>query len=388
MDSQDPAALLRTQFGPGPAPLVGSVPGRVNLIGEHVDYHGLPVLPIAIQRRVRIAFRPRADRRVRVVSAGHGTREFNATAALEPSAAGDWENYLKAATIAVRDRRGVEHGMDAAVVSDLPEAAGLSSSSALLTAFALALMQANGIRPDFEELMAVLPDAEHFVGTRGGGMDHAVVLGAEAGCAALIHFDPLSICPVRIPRGWTFLVAHSLTAAEKSGAVREEYNLRREAGTVARKRLGFASYAAAIEGRDVADLKTLADEKLKGMERRSFLHVAGEAIRTTDAVSALRDADADSFGCLMNESHASLRDLLGVSNAALDELVDIARSAGALGARLTGAGFGGCAVILCDRARQQDIEEALIRRFYQSRAGFNREMHLLRVEPSAGALHV
>jgi len=345
-----------------------AVPGRVNLIGEHIDYHGLPVLPMAIGRRIRIAFRARADRRICAASAGgYGERDFEWTPHLECGAAGDWANYLKAAAQAVGERWHPARGIDAQIESDLPPAAGLSSSSALLTGFTLALLRANHIHAAFEELMEVLPEAEHFVGTRGGGMDHAVVLAAKRGCALLVRFAPVSVCPVPVPRGWAFLVAHSLEMAEKSGAVRAEYNARRTAG------------ARAIE-------LQARGARLEGEERRAFEHITGEAKRVEDAVDALRSGDAEAFGRLLDESHASLRDNLGVSTPALDALVEAARAAGALGARLTGAGFGGCAIVFCRAAERGRVRAALIEKYYSRRSGFDPAVHLIDAEPSAGAL--
>ena len=382
----DAANLLTERFGAGPAAIV-SVPGRVNLIGEHVDYHGLPVLPMAIVRRIRIAFRPRGDRRIRAVSPRYGEREFEWTNRLAPCASGDWENYIRAAAQAVGLRWTPGRGIDAAVASDLPPAAGLSSSTALMTGFTLALLQANGVRATFEELMEVLPEGEYFVGTRGGAMDHAAVLGSRSGCALWVHFTPLSACPVPIPKDWAFLVAHSLTTAEKSGAVRAQYNARRMAGGRALELLGFPSYAAAIDGSTLDHLKELAHERLEGDEQRSFLHVAGEAFRTTEGVTALRNADAPAFGRILNESHESLRDLLRVSSPALDALVDAARQAGAMGARLTGAGFGGCAIIFCRSSDRQQIAHNLVDRYYSGRHEFDSATHLIASEASAGALY-
>src|SRR5579872_586858 len=195
-------------------------PGRVNLIGEHIDYHGLAVLPMALRRTIRVAFRPRRDRIIRATSEGFGTREFEWAPDLQPVARGDWENYLRAAARLVTP--GV--GVDAEVTSDLPAAAGLSSSSALIVAFTLCLLRANGVELSFEELMRLLPDGEQFVGTRGGGMDHAASLASKAGCASLIEFQPLAVHHIPIPPEWTFLVAHSRETAEKSGPAREEYN--------------------------------------------------------------------------------------------------------------------------------------------------------------------
>ena len=121
-------------------------------------------------------------------------------------------------------------------------------------------------------------------------------------------------------------------------------------------------------------------------ERRSFLHVTGEALRVDEAVRAMCEGDAVRFGALLNESHASLRDLLDVSNAELDSLVEAARREGALGARLTGAGFGGFAVILCQAPDRDRIAAGLIERHYKHRPGFDPQVHLIAVEPSEGAL--
>jgi len=317
-----------------------TVPGRANLIGEHIDYHNLPVLPIALGRAIRVRFTPRADDRIRASSGTYGDRDFAWIANLTPVASGDWENYLRAAAQTVGARWGLGRGIDAIVESDLPPAAGLSSSTALLVAFTLALLRANDRHPTFDELMEVLPDGEQFVGTRGGGMDHAAVLGSRAGCASLISFQPPAIRHIPIPKDWAFLVAHSGVHAEKSGAVRERYNAIRMA------RSG-----------PVLD------------------HVRTESARVSEAVEAMEHNQPERFGQLLLDSHASLRDRLQVSVPALDRLVEAAISAGALGARLTGAGFGGCAVIFCLRSDLAGV-----------RAGIP-SPQIIDAEPSAGAVH-
>jgi galactokinase len=382
------SSLFLNSFGGGADPRVITVPGRVNLIGEHIDYHNLPVLPMAIQRRVRVAFRRRDDRRIRAVSeAGFGYREFEWTSPLQPGPAGDWGNYIKAAAQAIGAKWELGYGIDAAVTSDLPPAAGLSSSSALLAGFSLALLRANGVAASFDELMEVLPEGEYFVGTRGGGMDHAAVLACEPGCALLIHFAPLAVQSVPIPKDWAFLVAHSLTTAEKSGEVRAKYNVRKTEGMRAVERLGFKSYREAIERHYFGELYTMAEERLTGNERKRFLHVTGEAQRVGEAADALARGDAKAFGRLLDASHASMRDLLEISCPALDRLVEAARNAGAFGARLTGAGFGGCVVAACYAADRERVAERLVRDFYSGQAGFNCATHLILAEPSAGALN-
>ena len=356
-----------------------AAPGRVNLIGEHIDYHGLPVLPMALRRSIRVAFRARTDRLIRAASSErYGVREFEWTPGLVPTASGDWENYLRAAAEAVGRKWGVLGGVDADIVSDLPPAAGLSSSSALIVAFTLALLGANRVSASFAELMEVLPEGEQFVGTRGGGMDHAASLASRAGCASLISFIPLGVRPVPIPPDWAFLVAHSLHTSEKSGAVRAEYNARRTAGTEALRHLNLASYAEAVQGRTFHDLESMTHDQ-------AFLHVAGEALRVQDAVAALERNDAEAFGGLLLQSHASLRDRLKVSCPPLDRLVAAAMDSGALGARLTGAGFGGCVVVFCRRGDRPAVRDGLLTRFYAGRPEFDPDQHLIDAEPGPGA---
>jgi galactokinase len=356
-----------------------SAPGRVNLIGEHIDYHSLPVLPMALKRSIRIQFQPRDDCRISVTSEAYGHREFDWTAGLTPVARGDWENYLRAAAQAIAGKWGVMKGIDATIESDLPPAAGLSSSSALIVAATFALLRANQREATFEELMEILPDGEQFVGTRGGGMDHAASLASREGCASLIEFVPLAVHHIPIPAGWAFLVANSLHAAEKSGPVRERYNAVRTAGTQALRETGFASYAEAIASRTEEELCALAAAKHLPP---AFLHVVTEAFRVRHAVQAMHQDDAERFGRLLLDSHASLRDRLQVSCPPLDRLVDAAMASGAIGARLTGAGFGGCAVVFCRRADLAKVHDGLVERFYSGCAD-----HILSAEAGRGAVH-
>ena len=356
-----------------------SAPGRVNLIGEHIDYHGLPVLPMALRRSIRVHFQARTDSRIRATSGAYGHREFAWTPGLTPVAQGDWENYLRAAAQAIGGKWGVMNGMDATIDADLPAAAGLSSSSALIVSVTLALLRANRREATFEELMEILPDGEQFVGTRGGGMDHAASLASREGCASLIEFVPLAVHHIPIPADWAFLVADSLQIAEKSGAVRERYNAVRTAGTRALSEAGFASYAEAIQGRTEQELCDLAAARHLPP---AFLHVVTEAFRVRHAVEAMHQDAPERFGRLLLASHASLRDRLQVSCPALDRLVEAAMDSGALGARLTGGGFGGCAVVFCRREDLSKVHEGLVDRFYSGRAD-----HILQAEPGRGAVN-
>jgi galactokinase len=382
--------FIRT-FQDGHACDLVRVPGRVNLIGEHIDYHRLPVLPVAIRRYIEVAYRRRDDRLIRAAGeAPYGRREFEWTESLATTTPGDWENYLRAAAQAVTTAgwaMETRYGIDAAVSADLPAAAGLSSSSALIVAFTLALARANGYQPAFDELMAILPEGEHFVGTRGGGMDHAAVLGSRADCASLIEFDPASVTPVPLPAEWQFLVAHSLQVAEKSGGAREEYNARRQAGSAALERMGLRSYPEAIREHGYERLMTLAAERLECVrERDSFLHTVSEAARVRDAVGTICAGRLERFGKLLTDSHRSLRERLHVSVPALDELVEAGLESGAAGARLTGAGFGGCVVMVCSRADAGRVRRGLIERYYSGKPSFEEGRHLLDADAGPGVL--
>ena len=341
------------------------VPGRVNLIGEHIDYHNLPVLPMAIPRHITLHLMASSDHSICLNSATYGCREIRLSETPSLGEAGDWGNYLKAAVKAVQTRWSVQKGFRGNITSNLPAAAGLSSSSALITAVTLGLLRVNGIEASLDQLMAILPEGEHFVGTRGGGMDHAAVLASRKGCASLIRFAPFGIENVKVPDDWRFLIAHSLVRAEKSGATRERYNFVRTMGVRALSASGDMPFT----------------------EYKFFQHIKTEEERVAQAVDALRRNDRRYFGRLLNDSHASLRDRLEVSCPALDSIVKIAQNAGADGARLTGAGFGGCAIILCNDDTQDKIIAALEKDFYTAHDGYTRDEHLLKVLPSNGALN-
>ena len=366
------------------APMMVHVPGRVNLIGEHIDYYGMPVLPMAIQKQITIAFLPRKDGRICAISGQYpDTIQFAINSPFIPGASGHWGNYVRAAAAAMQGARVLKTGIDAYVASGLPSAAGLSSSSALLIAFSLALLAANGQTITLNELTSVLPDGEQLVGTRGGAMDHIAILGSRANFATLIDsFAPVTIEHVPIPADWRFLVAHSLITAEKSGAMRSEYNARRDAGFRALAKLGFASYRDLIGIPETA----LRVQDLCSDEHDAYVHAASEAQRVLNAAAALRKNDLPSFGRLLSESHASLRDRLKVSVPAVDALVEAALDAGAIGARITGAGFGGCVVCLCTAETVESVRQRLIENYYRNQPEFDASRHLFIAEPSSGAL--
>jgi hypothetical protein len=172
----------------------------VNLIGEHIDFAGLPVFPMALRQQVRIAFRPREDSLVLAATTepSYAPCTFEISAGIEPYEDGDWGNYLKAAAQGMARAYGLERGFDAVIESTVPVAAGLSSSSALVIATALALAGSNDFEVDSIELAELMAESEQYVGMRGGGMDQAISAGATRGCAARVDFDPLRLDPVPV----------------------------------------------------------------------------------------------------------------------------------------------------------------------------------------------
>ncbi len=396
----DPSEAFRKAF-PGRSPtLLSRAPGRVNLIGEHTDYNGLPVFPMALRQEIRILLSPRDDALVRVVNRKRefGPREFTISHEIPPHVTGDWANYLKAPCQALARRFGDLNGFDALVSSTLPVASGLSSSSALVIALGQAVLRVNEktlSTLDFAEEMAA---AERYTGTQGGGMDQAISAGALEGHASRIEFGPLEVFETPVPEDWRFVVAHTLVRAEKSGFAQDAYNTRTKecrealevvAGVAAARGLapeGVVSYHHLLERVCIQDLVDLGEENLEGTLLKRLRHVVTEGSRVYDAEHAMKRGDRLTFGLLMNASHQSLREDYEVSSPELDELVDLALGAGAAGARLTGAGFGGCMVALAGPDSVDGVMESMEQGFYQPRGDVGKlDQILFQAEASQGA---
>ncbi len=390
------AQTFRERYGSEPTHLARA-PGRVNLIGEHIDFAGLPVFPMALQREVRIAFRPRDDGLVLAATTdpSYAPCHFEISRHIEPYEDGDWGNYLKASVQGMVLAYGHERGFDAVIDSTVPVAAGLSSSSALVIATALALAGANDHEPDPIELAELMAAAEQYVGTRGGGMDQAISAGAKAGCAARVEFEPLRLEHVPVPEAWRFVVAHTLVQAHKSGGAREGYNRRRAQTEEALARVvghlelsasEISSYRDLHERISGPEALAAGEACLEGDLAKRFRHVITENERVVRAEVAMRSGSLNGFGMLMNGSHASLAEDYEVSIRELDELVGIARDAGAAGARLTGAGMGGCIVALVPAAKVDNVVSSLAEKFYADREwGGALDDHMFVAEPAAGA---
>lgn len=383
---------FRDQFGSAPS-LYVRAPGRVNLIGEHIDYNQLTVLPMAIEQSIRLWVEPVKGPTVNLANMDPqmNRARFSIQETIEPSETGSWHNYAKAAAQALCGELGPLRGMKAIVDADLPQASGLSSSSALVVAVALALLEVNQESMDVESLAKLLARAERYTGAAGGGMDQAISLGGRRGSAVAIDFDPLRMTRVRVPTDFCFVVAFSGVQAQKSAAAKAAYNSRtlecREALQLVATHAGMdsaADYRTLVEKKTPKELLELATELPETLARR-FLHVVSEAGRVAEAIAALEQGDRQAFGALMNASHESLRDEYEVSSEPLDNLVELAREFGADGARLTGAGFGGSIVSLVAPSKAQALVEHLDERYYQARGLETARKGLFVAVPSLGA---
>lgn len=376
--------MFEPTFGSRPAVVVRS-PGRVNLIGEHTDYAGVPVLPIAIDRAIYVAAAPSQTPGLAAISAAF---EGVVTVAHGQPASEleGWARYVAGALTQLGEA-GPSSGANLAIAGDLPAAGGLSSSSALTVGLLVALDAAWKLNLDREGIVERAIVAERAVGVETGGMDQTVIGFAQPGHALRIDFAPPSRAAVPLPPMMRFVVADSGEAAPKGGSARDAYNERvvgmRIATALLSEQLGleplFPLRLADVAADDVIEfmvedlppsLKPAVaakrgevpldaivrltagrwDESKAVPVRDVARHMLSEAAQVNAAQAALEAGDLEAFGRLLNESHESLRSDLGCSTAKLDRLCTVMREAGALGARLTGAGFGGYALAACTDA--------------------------------------
>lgn len=353
------------------------VPGRVNLVGEHLDHNGGPSLPMAIDRFLTVKARGRTDRTVNVWSDG---RRASFPTDVGPGDVDDWAAYVAGAVGAYVAAGHPTSGIDLVVErgSDgLPAGAGLASSAAVTTGVVAALAGVAGETLDPMTVSLLAQRAENeFVGTPTGLMDQLAVTHGRAGHALLVHptAEPATVEPVAFDpgtAGLSLLVVD--TGVDHSHAV----------GGYAVRHEECASAAAAVGVDHLADLRLdqlvgLADPTLAARAR----HVLTETARVKAGVRALRDGDWAQLGTVLTASHASLRDDFEVSCAELDVTVEAALEAGALGARMTGGGFGGSAIALVPRDRVDAVTTLVATRFDAARWA---PPTVFAVQPSDGA---
>jgi galactokinase len=373
VDPEDLAHEFEHEFGR--TPRIYRAPGRVNLIGEHTDYNDGFVMPMALDRSTWVAAAARADDTIVVRS-----REYDETVTLHRDAAVDrhvgpaWHRYV----------RGVARVLDVAgadmlIASDVPIGAGLSSSAALEVACGYALLDLAGRPIHLIELAGACQRAEHeYAGTRCGVMDQMIACHGREGHALMLDTRTLERRWLPLPSTVRVLVCNTMVTHQLASG---EYNARRadcEAGVrvLARR----CARIRALRDATLAGLDAVRGELSDSIYRRCR-HVIAENARVEDAARALAAGDFAAFGRLMDESHGSLRDDYEVSCAELDAMVAIARGLdGVFGARMTGGGFGGCAIALVD-ASAVDRASREIKERYETATGLRPEVWV----SSAGA---
>ena len=330
-------AEFAQRFG-SPAQAIVRAPGRVNLIGEHTDYNDGFVLPMAIDRAIWIALSPRPDRLVAARSLDFDdTAEFDLDR-LEKQTG--WIEYLKGVAWALQEAGYALTGFDAVVAGDVPIGAGLSSSAAWELAAARAFAFTSGFAWNAAQMALLGQRAENkWVGVNCGIMDQMISAAGQANHALLIDCRSLETQSVPLPPGMVIVV---LDTATRRGLVDSAYNERRSQCEAVARFFGVKAL------RDVT-LEQLNEKRgqLDRVAYRRALHVISENDRTLQAAAAMQRGEAIELGQLMQLSHMSLRDDFEVSSAELNVMVECAEDqAGCYGARMTGAGFGGCAVAL------------------------------------------
>lgn len=388
--------------------------GRVNLIGEHIDYCGYAVLPMAIEQDIVIAVSSNDSGRLQLVNTNSQYGMFecdinNFTIEKEPPV---WHNYFLCGLKGLLEHCKVENpkGLQCVVDGTIPKSAGLSSSSALVCCAALATMHANSQALSKKELSDMCANCERYIGTIGGGMDQAISFMANMGTAKLIEFNPLRSTDVELPDDVAFVISNCCVEANK--AATSHFNTRvvecRIASQIIAKSKGlkwqdfkrFADVQKAL-GLTLEDAISIVKEILhpepytkeevcgilgvtadelaetslsaNTLSVNSFklydraTHVFSEANRVLQfkKICDHKSVDASyALGKLMNESHASCRDLYECSCNDLDRLVNICCNSGALGSRLTGAGWGGCAVSMVPVNQVESFIQSVTEQYY------------------------
>ncbi|KAM3925568.1 N-acetylgalactosamine kinase [Leptodactylus fuscus] len=429
--------MFIAKFGCEPS-FYARAPGRVNLIGEHIDYCGYAVLPMAIEQDILTAVQPVDSHVVHLsntntnyldFSVGLNDIQIDKTKPL-------WHSYFLCGLKGIQEHFNLDQpkGMNCLVDGTIPPSSGLSSSSALVCCAGLATLNANGKSLSKAELAETCAKCERYIGTEGGGMDQSISFLAEEGTAKLIEFGPLKATDVRLPQGAVFVIASS--CVEMNKAATAHFNIRvvecRLATKILAKSKGLdwknLMKLGDLQGRldvTIEEMVTVVDEVLHpepytreeicetlGISLEDLCatilsqntqdvstfklyqrakHVYSEAARVLAFKKVCDDAPANAvqlLGDLMNQSHVSCRDMYECSCSELDQLVDICLKSGAIGSRLTGAGWGGCTVSMVPVEKLNVFLTSVQDMYYKtdSRRSALQEQSLFATKPGNGAM--
>ncbi|NDJ61919.1 MAG: galactokinase [Chloroflexi bacterium] len=361
------------RFGAPPTALVRA-PGRVNLIGEHTDYNDGFVLPMALDRALWIALRPRDDDQVVLHALDFDDSVQIALPVTQPEAADGglrkgWSEYVRGVAWALHEAGLTLRGWEGVIASDVPMGAGLSSSAAIELATARAFATVSGLDWHAAQFAQIAQRAENaWVGVKSGIMDQLISAAGVAGHAVLIDCRWLTLDPVPLPPETQIVILDTATRRELVGSA---YNERRAQCEAAARSFGVPAL------RDVTlnQFEAAADALDPVIQRRAR-HVITENARTLQAAAAMRTGDPVELGRLMDASHISMRDDFEISRPEMDRMVEIAQAHPAsFGARMTGGGFGGCAVALV-RAEAADPFSAEVAAAYTAATGLEPKIYI------------
>ncbi|MFX0062578.1 MAG: galactokinase [Candidatus Hermodarchaeota archaeon] len=352
-------------------------PGRVNLIGEHTDYNDGYVLPVAIDFQIQIAAHPRSDRQVHLYSLNFERATSFSLDNITFDSIDSWSNYIRGVAFFLEKTGYSLSGIDAVIYGDVPIGAGLSSSAALEVATATAFERINNFNLGGREKALLCQKAENeFVGMNCGIMDQFISCLGEADHALLIDCRSLEYKQVPLNLKDAYIVIGDTN--KQRGLVDSEYNTRRqECEEAVRIFAQTLPHVRALRDVTPEQFHQLSDQ-LPPIVRKRAKHVVFENERVLQAESALHKGDLEEFGHQMNASHSSLRHLYQVSCFELDTMVELARNVpGVFGARMTGAGFGGCIVSIV-QAENLDRFKREVGKEYRLRTGLEPKFYTCR----------
>jgi len=382
--SPDLHAAFAAVFGTGRPPRHFRAPGRVNLIGEHIDYNGGEVMPAALSLGIDALVRPHAEPTVCMRSLTEsGEVRLDLRGPLVACAEDGWGNYPKGVISALRERGHAIGGADLLFRSDLPTGAGLSSSAALEVVTAWAFLTLCGVTSiDRVDVARLCQRVENeFVGVRCGIMDQFAVANGRRDCA--MRLDCATLACTHVP---VLIADHRLVlldTTKRRGLAESRYNERREECEAVFNLLSAQSPVDALARAPLALVEAAVTDPVL---RRRARHVVTEQRRVVAAGEALAQGDAAGFGALLVASHASLRDDYEVTGPELDAIVEAALGApGCAGARMTGAGFGGCAIALV-REGSHGAFERVIRERYLAAVGREAAIYAVTIGDGVGEI--
>lgn len=388
----DPTSLIQKfqhHFNSKPE-LIVRAPGRVNLIGEHTDYNDGFVMPMAIDRAVWLALRPRSDSKVRIFALDISTRlnsnpEADSAFDLHSLSRGrGWIEYPKGIANEMINAGYKLKGFDAVMTGDVPRGAGLSSSAAVELAVARAFSAISDIEWNAPAMARIAQKAENeWVGVNCGIMDQMASAACREGYALFLDCRSLETQHAPLPQGVSVVI---LDTSTRRGLVDSAYNERRRQCEEAAQWFGVKAL------RDVGTAefqrKTSAEKGLGEVTQRRAKHIVTENERVLEAIEVMKKGNVKRLGELFNASHDSLRDDFEVTNEALNVMVNCAREQeGCFGARMTGAGFGGCAVALVDTRKTEAFTRA-VTVIYKQRSGLEASIYICKASEGAGIIGI